>query len=625
MEATRKRAAVKDVLWVIATVGLVAALARFSLGLGATTALNDATPWGFWIGFDVMGGVALAAGGFVIAAAVYIFHLEKYRPLVRPAILTAFLGYLAVVVGLLCDLGLPWHIWKPIFHWQHHSVMFEVAWCVMLYTSVLTLEFSPTILQHRWFQAPAFRWVAGWLKRLTLPLVIAGIVLSTLHQSSLGSLMLIAPFRLHPLWYSPILPVLFFVSAVALGLMMVTLEGFISVYLYGHKPRLDLSAGLGRAAAWVLWLYLGLRLGDLALRGVLPAALDGSWQSIYFLLEIGFSALLPALLLSIPSLRSRQPVSKTCALLTVAGAILYRLSVSVVAVYRPPGVTYLPTWMELAVSAGIVSAAGLVFIFLTENLNVFGEAYPPVSRSPYARPVFDPVTRLHRSNSWREIGARRSMIVVFAAALAFAFLPGGARVRSAPHTSVRAALGWEELAVNGDRDSDMVVFDHLAHQEPSRPVAIGDPVICQTCQNVTVSAQVGAGNCTECHHLNKPGDQATPCWECHQDMFSPTSIFDHAWHQVVLGGNAACADCHAGEHVPDTAKACQECHEAMKPAGGETTFNYMAPAYTDAMHGTCIPCHHQEAKARAMPELAHCPACHQQQGDAIDPRVALDH
>lgn len=610
MDTIRKRTAVKDTLWVLAAVGLVASIARFSLGLGATTALNDWTPWGFWIGFDVMGGVALAGGGFVIAATVYIFHLEKYRPLVRPAILTALLGYLAVILGLLCDLGLPWHILKPITHWQHHSVMFEVAWCVILYTTVLALEFSPTLLEHRWFQTSFLQQVAQGLKRLTIPLVIAGITLSTLHQSSLGSLMLIAPFRLHPLWYSPILPLLFFVSAVALGLMMVTLEGFVSASLYGHRLRFDVYSGLGHAAAWVLWLYLALRLGDQALRGLLPAALDGSWQSILFLLEIGVSALLPAILLSFRLVRSSQVGLKTCAVLTVFGMVLYRLSVSVIAVYRPPGITYFPSWTELAISVGIVSVAGLVFLFLTENLNVFGQAHLPTRPSPYAMPIFDPVTRLYQSNSWWETVARRSVTLVVAVALAVALLPGRGEAHPSPRTPIRSALGWETLTINGDRDEAMVVFNHLAHQQQSAQAITHDIGDCSTCQSfVLLTTEENA--CRVCHHLSKPYDEATPCWGCHQDMSVPTSIFDHALHQDALGGNAGCVECHTGEHIPHTARPCQECHETMAPQIGETTFNYMAPGYRDAMHGACVTCHEGEAEAQAMPELARCPACHQ--------------
>ena len=198
---------IKDGLWVLVFAGLVATVIRFTNGLGAATGLTDSTPWGIWIAFKLC-FVALAGGGFTLAAIVYIFHLEKCRPILRRAILMALLGYGSFIVSLIFDLGLPWHIYMPIINWQYHSVMFEIAWCVMLYFSVLTLEFSPAILEHPWFQHPVFQKILHWLHRLTLPLVIAGIVLSTLHQSSLGSLFLMMPHRVDPLWYSPWLPYL---------------------------------------------------------------------------------------------------------------------------------------------------------------------------------------------------------------------------------------------------------------------------------------------------------------------------------------------------------------------------------------------------------------------------------
>jgi Ni/Fe-hydrogenase subunit HybB-like protein len=595
MTATHRRTIVKDILWILATVGLVAAIIRFTRGLGPATALNDATPWGLWIGFDVMAGVALAAGGFVIAATVYIFHLEKYRPILRPAVLTAFLGYVAVIIGLICDLGLPWHIWKPIFHWQHHSVLFEVAWCVMLYTTVLALEFSPAVLEHDWFQKPIFDRIAGWLKHLTVIFVIAGVVLSTLHQSSLGSLFLIMPFRVHPLWYSPLLPVLFFISAVGLGLMMVTLEGFFSGYLYDHPLRLNLYAGLGRAAAWVLGLYLVLRLGDLAVRGVLPMALDGTWQAALFLFEIGVSALLPAVLLTIKSVRHSRAGLLTCAVLTVFGMVLNRLSISILAVYRPPGTTYFPNWLEIAVSLGVVSGAALVFLFLTENLKVLDTGpTPPHASSPYARPEFNIETKVYLGRSLWDTVARRSVGIILAVAVAVALLPAAVvESEPVPRMPVRAPLGWDMLVINGNRDANQVDFDHLAHQDRLQQAASGREAICAAC-----------------HHLNKPGDKATACWECHQDMAVPTSIFDHTLHQIELGGNRSCLTCHQGEHTARTATACVECHDTMTPGPNQASFNYNAPGYKEAMHGTCLSCHQQEALAQKKPELARCPACH---------------
>ena len=220
---TRGVTAAWTVAAIILALGAYATFVRFFRGLGASTALNDLAPWGLWIGFDVMAGVALAAGGFVIAATVHIFHREKYEPLLRPAILTAFLGYLLVITGLLYDLGQPWRIWHTLIYWNPHSVLFEVAWCVMIYTGVLALEFAPIMFER--LRVPRIRRI---LRTITIPLIILGITLSTMHQSSLGSMFLIFPSKLSALWYTPILPLLFFTSAVAVGLAMVTVESLLS-------------------------------------------------------------------------------------------------------------------------------------------------------------------------------------------------------------------------------------------------------------------------------------------------------------------------------------------------------------------------------------------------------------
>jgi Ni/Fe-hydrogenase subunit HybB-like protein len=208
----------RAVLVVLLALGLYATYVRFTQGLGAATNLSDQFPWGLWIGFAILCGVGLAAGGFTLCAIVYIFNIKEFKPIVRPAVLTAFLGYLLVIFALMFDLGRPDRIWYALIMWNPHSVMFEVAWCVMLYTTVLALEFSPVLFEG-----------LGWMKAvrvmraITIPLVIIGVILSTLHQSSLGSLYLIVPEKLPPLWYSSLLPVFFFLSA--LGFAAFALAG----------------------------------------------------------------------------------------------------------------------------------------------------------------------------------------------------------------------------------------------------------------------------------------------------------------------------------------------------------------------------------------------------------------
>src|SRR6516164_3186407 len=309
----------------ILAVGLPVLAYRFAFGLGAATHLSQQSPWGLWIGFDMLGGYALAA-------AVYMFGLKEYRPVVRAAILTGFLGYVFAVIGLLCDLGQPWRIPYPlVYSWGTTSVMFEVGWCVALYTSVLALEFLPAF----------FEWL-GWttplrlLGKIELGAIVLGIVLSTLHQSSLGSLFLMAPGKLHPLWYSPYLPVFFFVSSIAAGLAMVIVESRISHRLFHDRTeparRVDvdrIALGLGRAAAVVLFAYVFLRL-----QGVAEA---GAWRELatpwgaWWLVEVGGFALVPSFIFAYGSRHALIGAVRTAALLAIVGVVLNRINVSIVA------------------------------------------------------------------------------------------------------------------------------------------------------------------------------------------------------------------------------------------------------------------------------------------------------
>jgi Ni/Fe-hydrogenase subunit HybB-like protein len=629
----------KSVLWGIMGVWAVVTVARYLNGLGATTGLNDATPWGLWIAFDVMAGVALAGGGFVLAATVYIFGLEAYRPFARPAILTAFLGYVAVAIGLLYDLGLPWHIWHPIVFPQHHSVLFEVAMCVMLYLTVLALEFSPVVLEHPWFNRPILQTIHKTIKRLTIPLVIAGIVLSTLHQASLGSLFLIQPFRVHPLWYSPLVYVLFFVSAIGLGLMMVTLESLLSGWFFGHRIRTDLLGGLGRAASIVLLLYIALRVGDLLVRGKLGYAFDGSWQGFLFLFEVLVSALLPAILLCMRRVRTSVAGLGVCSSLTVLGMIGYRFNICVVTFTRPDGLPYIPTWMEVAVSAGVIAGAILTFIFFVENLRVY-EDVPEEHVEPFIQPSDDTAGIPEPYPAIVASPRRYSLIAITTAALAVGalpedavfgpqpvrmpvsparrvdafevklkegpgrryLLPGFEPATEMPANAERTAV--EVMLINGNRDERMVPFNHASHVEE-----LG-----------------GDTSCVQCHHQNIPFDLDTSCHECHRDMYETTDTFDHAYHIQKVGGNAGCVQCHADEPARknrQTAKACQACHEDMivkgsripVPEQGVTGF---APGYMDAMHGLCVGCHEDVAKDRNKPHHARCDACHRPEIEPAD-------
>jgi Ni/Fe-hydrogenase subunit HybB-like protein len=356
------------------------AVVRFTRGLGATTNLSDRFPWGLWIGFDILCGVGLAAGAFTIMAVVHLFNIRRFEPIVRPTVLTGFLGYLFVVFALLFDLGQPWRIWHALVFWNPHSVMFEVAWCVMLYTTVLALEFVPMVLER--FRFERLRRV---LHAVNTPLVIAGVLLSTLHQSSLGSLYLIVPEKLHPLWYSPMLPLLFYVSAIGAGIGMIIVESHLSGRAFGRQLEMDLLEPLGRAMVVVLALFGVLRLELLARSGALPLALQPTYEGRMFLLEFGLGVVLPVALLAWPRIRRSTTGLVTGAALAVLGFIMHRLDVSVTGLERASGTHYTPTWMEVVVSVGLVAIGFAAFALAVRYLPVFpASPHVPAAGEPPA-------------------------------------------------------------------------------------------------------------------------------------------------------------------------------------------------------------------------------------------------
>lgn len=354
------------VLLVVLAAGFYATILRFVKGLGAATNLSDQFPWGIWIGFDVLCGVGLAAGGFTLAATVYVFHIERFHPILRPAILTAFLGYALVAVALLFDLGKPYNIWHPLIMWNPHSVMFEVAWCVMLYLTVLALEFSPAVLERFHLHRPL-----RVVKAVTIPLVILGVVLSTLHQSSLGSLWLIMPTKLHPYWYSPLQPVFFFISAVGVGLAMVIFESNLSARAFGREIEMPLLEVLGRAMAVVLALYGMLKLQDLWTRGALVHLREPSTETVLFVLEMTLGLLVPLPLLFFRKIREDRNGLFGVAVLVITGFLLNRLNVSITGLEASSGVHYFPRWTEVAVTLSIVGVGFLLFSLAVQYLNVF--------------------------------------------------------------------------------------------------------------------------------------------------------------------------------------------------------------------------------------------------------------
>ncbi len=379
----------RALFWRLAALAILAAgsyatAVRFSRGLGAATNLSDRMPWGLWIGFDVLCGVGLSAGGFALAAAVYILHLERFRAVVRPAVLTAFLGYLLVILALVYDLGRPWNIWRAAVLWNPRSVMFEVAWCVMLYTAVLALELSPLLWEKLgWPRA------ARAARGAIVPLAAAGFVLSTLHQSSLGGLYLILPAKLHPLWYSPWLPWLFWLSAVAAGLAMVIFESGLSARAFGRALERDVLEDLAKAMAVFLALYLFLRFWDLGSRGQWEAAGrfsgPGAFEAGMFWLETLLLAGPAALALSARLRRHPQRLFALAAA-AVGGFLLQRLNVSTTGLEAATGARYFPSWMEISITLMLVTLGVAAFRLAVRHLAVFEQA--PQGEEVESRPAY---------------------------------------------------------------------------------------------------------------------------------------------------------------------------------------------------------------------------------------------
>jgi len=360
---------------VILAVGAVIILLRFVKGLGATTNLTHTNPWGLWIGFDVMTGVALAAGGYVISSAVYLFGMKEYKPIVRPAILTGFLGYFLVVVGLIVDLGRPWRLPYPfVVQAGPTSALFEIALCVALYLTTLFVEFTPA----------AFEWL-GWKRwrrvvvSMTVALTIFGLLLSTLHQSTLGAMYLATPTKLHPLWHSPYIPVHFFVSSIAAGISMVIFESMLSHRVFGHLVEIsheqfdNITVGLAKAGSVVLAVYFAIKVTGISL--------EDKWHYLstpmghWYLLELLGFVLLPCILFAVGFREKKTGLIRFTGAWTVIGIILNRLNVSIIAFnwQLPPDERYVPHWMEIWVTVTIVTFGIVVFKWIVNRMPILYE------------------------------------------------------------------------------------------------------------------------------------------------------------------------------------------------------------------------------------------------------------
>lgn len=358
---------IRIVYSLIAAAALLIILVRLIWGLGATTNLNDQWPWGFWISFDVLLGVALAGGGYGVALLVYILRRDRFYPIARSAMLTSLLGYIIVVLGLLIEVGQWFNAWRPFVSWGHSSVLFEVFWCISMYTLIQVLEFGEIATEK------VFKGYHKYFKKAMPVLLIIGITLPTLHQSSLGALYYMMVGKLDPLWWSVLLPLFFLLSSFFVGPGMIVLETSLAGKAFNHRVESSVLKGLIRISGCVMIVYLTLKMLDLIIAGEVGRVLACDFAGIMFLLELGLGVIIPIVIAFTSAAGARQG-QMAFGILTVTGVVMNRFNVVMTGMrdYLSGnlGGAYFPAWTELVVSAGLVAIACLAYLFIVENFRI---------------------------------------------------------------------------------------------------------------------------------------------------------------------------------------------------------------------------------------------------------------
>lgn len=379
----------KFTLWrvivaIIFTTGMYATYIRFFLGFKASTNLSDLTPWGLWVGLGTLCGVGLSAAGFGISAAVYLLGMERYRPILRASILISFLGYLSVCVGYLYEIGLPWRFWHPIVMWNHASVLFDVCVCIMTYTTVLTFEFAPALIEKLPWRGPRES-ILRYHHKILIGVVLAGVLLSSMHQSFLGGLFLITRGKLHPLWYSPYMHSIFYMSAIPAGLAVTVMAIYLSIRSLNVRIDFSILSDCGKMIQMLLIVFAFFRFLDLLGNRALGYAFQGTNEAGYFWLEIILFLVIPIAMLSREKVRTNPDGLYWSCACVVAGFMVHRLNVSINALQTAMGTHYVPKWTELSSSVLVIAAAVMAFRYAVIYLDIL----PKVTEPPVARWISD--------------------------------------------------------------------------------------------------------------------------------------------------------------------------------------------------------------------------------------------
>jgi octaheme c-type cytochrome (tetrathionate reductase family) len=592
-------------LLILMGVGFSFGLTRLLLGLGTVTNLDDRSPWGIWIAFDVACGVALAAGGFTTGALVDIFGRKKYKPLLRPALLTAFLGYLWVVIALSFDLGRYWNIWRPVFNWQGNSVLFEVGMCVTVYLAVLTIEISPFILEGLKARIDEDAFGARALQRIEKPIIVfsdavhvalpvfivAGVVLSFMHQSSLGSLMLIASTKLSPLWYTPILPVLFLLSAIMVGFPMVILESIYANISFGRNPEMDILTPLAAKIPWFIGAYGLVKIGDLIVRHNQLDLLAQPTATTSLIVEILLGIVAPFLLFLNRAVRRSEGWLFFAVSLVIFGVVLNRINVFLVGYHAPYLVRgYFPSIGEIAMTVAIVSSILFCYRLVVTFFPVL-PGYVPATEEQLAQ---------QREERERTVSPFWTWVI---RGSAIGFLLGFSGLYFLVHTEARHATVATVEQIRRVK-AEQPARPEVSAVYPQRPEAYRNYYVLSSeisgakaddYEPVLFSHRIHdgltGGDCGVCHHRHASEEG---------DRIGVDLNEYHGLMGVKLGG--PCASCH-DDMSTRPPQSCARCHGLPNEKDSPSRIGLKG-----AYHRQCIGCHEQQLKPASAPTA--CASCH---------------
>jgi Ni/Fe-hydrogenase subunit HybB-like protein len=636
------------ILAVLVAIGAGVGIVRLINGLGATTSLSDGYPWGLWIVYDVF-FVPFSAGAFMILAITHIYNRKEYHPIARPVVLAGFLGEVMVIVVLVMDLGRWNQFYNVLFpwYWNIRSFMFQVSICLTIYMGVMVLEIAPSILERLNWQKPL-----RLIRMATVLIAGTGIVLSALHQSSLGSLFLLMPYKLHPLWWTPMLPLLFFTSAAIAGLSMAIFVAAICFRVFKCSLQLDLLSNLARVVAVLLGIYLLLKVGDLALAGELGLIFSQGWLSLLFLAELALGVIAPLVLFSIRKVRENSGGLIAGAGCVLLGLAINRTSVALVAQQAPAGASYFPHWMEITISAAAVAAGILLFIAAVRFLPILPEEVRSKQSSLYPH--------------WSRravvfVGGALSLIVITVVLLLQPMTQAGAT--KSPLTSAQIQAPQRASCLPCHQDPQALAAAGVAQDEIDRLTIVPQPpetphgrLDCVTChygdgatedleaahRDIVRDPTVDDGGlCVACHsdlpeelpqdRLRTPHDEVShgeladvSCSDCHGGVghgFDPVS-------GEIICPMAVCLDCHISRQLDSELTDCDACHisahdavpsincnqchqstEEWTEVGTETHPLELVGKHAEA---PCLDCH----RGLNLVEATHCGDCHQPPSDS---------